>query len=91
MKGKTNMAQAGALFRDFRRQCRIDQADLARYLGVHRMTISIWENDEPNLSSEQNRRLVAAGCNPLYFIGAAESPFINGSNADTVKENIVCS
>ncbi len=83
------MSKTGALLRDIRKALDLTTEELGSFLGVHRMTIGLWENGNPRLSGEQNRKLSDAGVNLLYIYENSKDMFRPGFSIEIVKQNIL--
>ena len=68
-------ADVGALIRDRRRVLRLDQADLARMIGVSRLWVNQVEKGKPGASlGLVLRALDALGVRPMVDVGSGDAP-----------------
>jgi y4mF family transcriptional regulator len=68
-------ADVGALIRDRRRVLRLDQADLARMIGVSRLWVNQVEKGKPGASlGLVLRALDALGARPMVDVGSGDAP-----------------
>jgi len=68
-------ADVGALIRDRRRVLELDQADLARMIGVSRLWVNQVEKGKPGASlGLVLRALDALGVRPMVEVGATDAP-----------------
>lgn len=76
---------SGKKFKMMRNAFSLSQAEMAKILDTSKVTISSWENGEPNTTATQMKILISLGLNPLFWYDYGEITLYSTSWQDAYE------